>query len=115
MFVKILGMELTVSLSSLLAVYLLNIPFGYWRAGVRKFSLGWVLAIHLPVPIVFAIRFFAGAGWLHIPFFVASFFLGQFTGSKVRRWMGKSAVSLCLIMDLLRSHDSLNLNNDLKA
>ena len=31
-----------------LVVFLLNIPFGYWRANVRKFSLQWGLAIHIP-------------------------------------------------------------------
>jgi hypothetical protein len=26
-----------------------NLPFGYWRANVKKFSLHWILAIHIPV------------------------------------------------------------------
>lgn len=96
-------MDVLVILSlALFAVYLLNIPFGYWRAGVRKFSLSWVLAIHLPVPVVFMLRFLAGAGWVHLPIFVASFFLGQFTGGRVRRWMGERVRSLCLVMDLIR-------------
>jgi hypothetical protein len=40
------------SLTVAAVVFLLNIPLVYWRAGVKKFSLQWVLAIHLPVPLV---------------------------------------------------------------
>jgi hypothetical protein len=65
-----------------LIVFLLNIPFGYWRAGVRKFSWQWILAIHLPVPFVIALRIYSGIGWQFIsfPVLVGAFFAGQFTG-----------------------------------
>jgi hypothetical protein len=66
-------------------VFLLNIPFGYWRASVRKFSWQWALAIHLLVPIVIALRIFSGLGWqlLSFPVLVGAFFLGQFCGGKL--------------------------------
>lgn len=102
-------MEIGVLASSLLAVYLLNIPLGYWRAGVRKFSKSWVLAVHLPVPLVFTLRFLIGAGWLHLPLFVAAFFLGQFSGGRIRRVMDGRARSLCLVMDLVRKYGSVKL------
>ena len=38
-------------------VFLLNLPFGWWRDGTRRFSL---------------------------PFLLASYFLGQLTGSRLR-------------------------------
>lgn len=65
-----------------LFVFLLNIPFGYWRANVRKFSLQWVLAIHIPVPIIIALRIFShiGFGWYTYLFLVAAFFSGQKLG-----------------------------------
>jgi hypothetical protein len=69
-------------------VFLINIPFGYWREGVRKFSFQWILAIHLPVPIVIALRYFSGLGWRFItfPVLIAAYFGGQFAGGAIRRW-----------------------------
>ncbi|MEM3742243.1 MAG: hypothetical protein QXU28_04100 [Nitrososphaerota archaeon] len=90
-------------LSALFTVYFLNIPFGYWRAGSKKLSLSWILAIHTPVPAVFIIRFIAGSDLIHLPIFIMFFFLGQLTGGGVRVWMGGRAKSLCLIMDLVKS------------
>jgi hypothetical protein len=67
-----------------LAVFVLNLPFGYWRGQVKKFSLQWFLAVHLPVPAVIALRFAGGLGfqWFTYPFLVGAFFLGQFAGAK---------------------------------
>jgi hypothetical protein len=67
----------------LLVVLVLNLPFGYWRAGVRKFSTQWFLAVHVPVPLVIAARFATGVGWSlpSFPLVVAAFFGGQLLGS----------------------------------
>ena len=69
-----------------LLVFLINLPFGYWRASVRKMSRQWFLAVHLPVPLVIALRIFSGLGWklISFPVLVGAFFLGQFVGGKVR-------------------------------
>lgn len=69
-----------------LLVFLLNLPFGYWRASTKKFSRQWMLAVHLPVPLVIALRIYSGLGWklLSFPVLVGAFFLGQFVGGKVR-------------------------------
>lgn len=63
-------------------VFLLNLPFGYWRAGSPKFSRRWILSIHSPVPIVIALRIFSGLGWRFItfPVLIGAFFGGQFVG-----------------------------------
>ena len=47
-----------------------------------KFSFQWVLAIHIPVPIIIAIRIFSGLGfaWYTYIVIVLSFFLGQKLG-----------------------------------
>jgi hypothetical protein len=66
-------------------VFLLNLPFGYWRARVRKFSAQWILAVHLPVPLVIACRIFSGLGWhlITFPVMIGAFFCGQFVGGKL--------------------------------
>ncbi len=63
-------------------VFLLNLPFGYWRARVKRYSRPWFLAIHLPVPGVILLRIFSGLGWywLTFPVLVGAFFLGQLIG-----------------------------------
>ena len=68
-------------------VALVNIPFGFWRAGVRKFSPAWFLAVHLPVPIAIGLRFASGLGfrWATLPLFVAAFFGGQWLGAMLQR------------------------------
>jgi len=72
-------------------VFLLNIPFGIWRAHVKKFSLPWILAIHLPVPIVVALRIYSDIGWhwTTFPVLIGAFFLGQFCGIKLGGFIGK--------------------------
>lgn len=87
-------------------VFIFNIPFGYWRANVRKFSFQWALAIHIPVPFIIAIRIFSGIGfaWFTYVFIVLAFFLGQkFGGSLLKNFQKNNRnVSSCLIMDLFR-------------
>ena len=69
-----------------LLVFLLNLPFGYWRASVRKMSRQWFLAVHIPVPLVIALRIYSGLGFrlISFPVIVGAFFLGQFVGGRVR-------------------------------
>jgi hypothetical protein len=78
----------------LLAVLVINIPFGFWRAGARKFSLSWFLAVHIPVIIGIGLRVLSKLGWslALFPALIGSFFLGQFLGGKLRqlwksRWL----------------------------
>ena len=70
-----------------LAVLVLNLPFGFWRAGVETWTRPWFLAVHLPVPIVVALRIVSHLGWhfTTFPLLVGSFFLGQFLGGKLRQ------------------------------
>ena len=68
-------------------VFLINVPFGYWRASVPARSRQWFLAIHLPVPLVIALRVFSGLGFqpASFPLVVGAFFLGQYVGGKLPR------------------------------
>lgn len=67
------------------AVFLINLPFGYWRSRVPARSRLWFLSIHLPVPLVIALRVLSGLGWqfASFPVLVGAFFLGQFVGGRL--------------------------------
>ena len=74
----------------LIGTFLVNIPFGFWRAHAREMNskLEWVLAVHLPVPLVVLMRYLAGLSWNSkgvplILVFVLTYFLGQRTGGKL--------------------------------
>jgi hypothetical protein len=68
-------------------VFIINIPFGYWRQGVKKFGVQWFLAVHVPIPIVVALRFGFHLGFqlYTYPFMVLAFFSGQWLGAKIRK------------------------------
>ncbi len=87
-------------------VFLLNLPFGYWRANVKKFSRPWFLSVHAPVPLVIALRVFSGLGWqlITFPVMIGAFFVGQVAGSGLHHLRSNrpgSTVSSCLVLDLL--------------
>lgn len=97
-------------MSSLIIIALLvlffNIPFGYWRANVKRFSTQWFLAIHIPVPFIVALRVLSGIGfaWHTYVFLVAGYFLGQQVGSLAKRRIRPlcQQLSSCLVMDIYR-------------
>jgi len=96
-------------LSVALIVFILNLPFGYWRANEKKLSPRWFLSIHAPVPLVIAIRVLSGLGWQFItfPIMIGAFFGGQFVGGKLHRWRSNRSgaqVSSCLVLDLLNNN-----------
>ncbi|UCF68306.1 MAG: hypothetical protein JSV80_03125 [Acidobacteriota bacterium] len=80
-------MEVSLKLIAVAVVVLLvNVPFGFWRAGTRKFSLRWFAAVHVPVPLVILVRLLAGVEWrwTRLPLLAAAYFAGQLLGSKFR-------------------------------
>ena len=86
---------------ALLATFIINVPFGYWRAGTEKMSKEWFAAIHSPVPLVIALRYLSSATIQHIPFFVLAYFFGQLSGSKIREAFSKRIdVSKCFVTDV---------------
>jgi len=70
-----------------LAALLVNVPFGYWRAGVGKFSVGWFVAVHAAVPLIVLCRWVLGVPFrlATLPVIVAAYFGGQLIGSRIRR------------------------------
>ena len=90
-------------------VFLLNLPFGYWRANVKKYGVQWAMAIHIPVPFIIAARIFSDIGFelYTYPILVGAFFLGQFVGRFLytrRRNLGQSPLTSCLVMDIVRQN-----------
>ena len=88
------------------AVLVLNLPFGYWRANVRKFSLPWFLSVHAPVPVAIALRLASGIGFqlATIPLMVVAFFAGQMIGGRIFSWRAahsNTPPTSCLVWDLL--------------
>jgi hypothetical protein len=66
-------------------VFFINIPFGYWRSRVRRFSGRWIMAVHMPVPFVIACRLLLGLGWhlVTFPVLIGAYFAGQLAGGKL--------------------------------
>ena len=95
-----------------LFTFILNLPFGYWRINVRKFSFQFFLAIHLSIPFIILFRIVSGSGFELMTFFftVPAFFLGQLIGSKIytiRKNTGLQPLTSCLVMDLVRVINSI--------
>jgi hypothetical protein len=69
-----------------LLIALVNLPFGYWRGGLRKFSLAWFVAVHAPVPLVAGLRIAVGVGLsaTTFPLFVLAYLSGQYLGARLR-------------------------------
>ncbi|MCH7826588.1 MAG: hypothetical protein IIB07_03380 [Bacteroidetes bacterium] len=99
-----------------LIVFVFNIPFGYWRANTKKFTLQWILAIHIPVLVIIALRFISGLGFEFItyPVLVGAFFGGQFLGKLLNKKFSKINnlnISSCIVMDVIRNYQ-LIFNKD---
>ena len=75
-----------------LAVIAVNLPFGFWRTGVRRFSLPWFFAVHAPVPLVIGFRLASGIGWqpATFPLMVGAYVVGQLCGGRMGRWWRQS-------------------------
>ena len=92
--VTLLGSHRTVVVAALVLIE--NLPFGFWRAGLKKFSPRWFVAVHAPVPIAIGLRLLVGVGWRlsTLPLFVGSFFAGQLVGGRLRTgWRSRSVTS----------------------
>jgi hypothetical protein len=92
----------------LVAIFAINIFFGYWRSNTKRFTINWILAVHVPVPLAIGLRLLLlGWNWLLLPVFVADFFVGQYAGGFIRRLLSKQgsmSLSSCLVMDLARKY-----------
>ena len=62
---------------TILVAIAINLPFGAYRATVRRFSWQWFVAVHLPIPLFILMRLSFGLGWWFVPFILASALTGQ--------------------------------------
>lgn len=74
---------LMASIGSLALV--LNLPLGYLREGLRKYSVAWFLCIHLSIPVIAYLRISNHVSAWAIPPFIACALLGQIAGGRIRR------------------------------
>jgi len=70
-----------------LATFLINLPMGWWRAGVRKFSPMWFVTVHAAIPLVVLMRLKSeiGFAWYTYPPMIIGYFGGQFLGAVLRK------------------------------
>ncbi|NOQ23788.1 MAG: hypothetical protein GQ564_00360 [Bacteroidales bacterium] len=75
-------------------VFIINIPFGFWRKGQKRFSLNWFLSIHIPVIISIGLRYLCDIKfeWLYLLLFVLMFITGQFLGRILYNYKLKSKI-----------------------
>ena len=73
--------------------FVVNLPFGYWREGIVKFSPAWFVAVHAAVPLIILLRYTFDLDWRWgaLPFTVAAYFGGQAVGARRRRAAAESA------------------------
>ena len=70
-----------------LLIFAINLPFGAWRARLRKLSPTWFVAIHLPVVLAIGMRILIGVPFrlITLPLYVTAFFFGQLAGGRLWR------------------------------
>lgn len=66
-------------------VFIINVPFGYWRGGSKRYSVNWFIAIHAPVVISIMLRYVFNIKfqWIYLLLFASVFFAGQLVGQKI--------------------------------
>lgn len=69
----------------MILVFLINLPFGYFRSKSERFSRQWMMAIHIPIPFIFILRIASGFGLAVIPLLVLSDIAGQIAGGMLRK------------------------------
>ena len=63
----------------------INIPLGYLRQAVEKFSFAWYFYIHISIPLIIYLRIKSGYSWKFIPLTLGGALLGQIVGGRIRR------------------------------
>jgi hypothetical protein len=64
---------------------IINIPLGYFRQAVEKFSFAWYFYIHISIPLIIYLRIKSGYSWKFIPLTLGGALLGQIIGGRIRR------------------------------
>ena len=64
---------------------IVNIPLGFLRQAVEKFSFAWYFYVHISLPLVIYLRIKSGYSWKFIPLTLAGAVIGQIIGGRIRR------------------------------
>jgi len=64
---------------------IVNIPLGFLRQAVEKFSFAWYFYVHISLPLVIYLRIKSGYSWKFIPLTLAGAVIGQIIGGRLRR------------------------------
>lgn len=64
---------------------IVNIPLGYFRQAVEKFSFAWYFYVHISIPLIIYLRIKAGYSWKFIPLTLGAAIIGQIIGGRIRR------------------------------
>ncbi|MBN2232697.1 MAG: hypothetical protein JW781_07765 [Deltaproteobacteria bacterium] len=64
---------------------LLNVPLGYLRAGVDRYTVAWFVYIHLSIPLIIWLRRSLLLDWRFVPLFILAAAAGQYLGGRLRR------------------------------
>jgi uncharacterized membrane protein len=64
---------------------IVNIPLGYLRQAVEKFSFAWYFYVHISIPLIIYLRIKSGYSWKFIPLTLAGTVIGQIIGGRMRR------------------------------
>lgn len=73
-------------LTGLIALAIIvNIPLGYLRQAVPKFSFAWYFYIHISIPLIIYLRIKSGYSWKFIPLTIGGAIIGQIIGGRIRR------------------------------
>jgi hypothetical protein len=79
------GGKMETLLAVLVITFLVNLPFGWLREGVKKFSPKWFIYVHFPIPFIVALRITLGIEWKFAPLLIFTAILGQWFGARMRR------------------------------
>lgn len=78
--------ETATRLASLLVfAFSSNIPLGYLRESAPKYSLRWLVFIHLSIPFIILLRLTLGFGWSIVPLTLICAVAGQILGGRIKR------------------------------
>jgi len=69
----------------ILTATIINIPLGFVRQGVEKFSFAWYFYIHISIPLIIYLRVKSGYSWKFIPLTIAGAIIGQIIGGRARK------------------------------
>jgi hypothetical protein len=79
-------MQVSLSVADLVYLaFIMNVPCGYLRENYKKFSPMWWILIHISIPVIVALRIFAGISWHAIPLTLGGSVAGQVVGGIINR------------------------------